>query len=86
MTALDSRSRSLLGPAIVQVAMPIDRQKKVAEVAEAFNGYMAHLEILRQKLEAGGKDSRSFYPFVERTENQRLTAFRLAVAEVFGEE
>ncbi len=66
--------------------MTIDRQKKVAEVVEAFIGYMAHLEMLQQKLEAGGKNSRSFYPFVERTENQRLTAFRLAGADVFGEE
>jgi hypothetical protein len=66
--------------------MPIDRQKKVAEFAEAFNGYMTHLEVLQQKLESGGKDPRSLYPFIERTENQRLTAFRLAVAEVFGDE
>jgi hypothetical protein len=66
--------------------MPIDRQKKLAEFVQAFDGYMAHLKLLQQKLEAGGKDPRSFYPFVERDENQRLTAFRLAAAEVFGEE
>ncbi len=66
--------------------MSIDRQKKLAEFVEAFDGYMAQLKVLQQKLEAGGKDPRSFYPFVERDENQRLTAFRLAVAEVFGEE
>jgi len=66
--------------------MSIDRQSKLAEVVEAFDGYMAHLKVLQQKLEAGGKGSRSFYPFVEREENQRLTAFRLAVAEVFGDE
>ncbi len=66
--------------------MPIDRQKKLAEVIEAFDGYMAHLKVLQQRFEAGGKDPRSSYPFVERDENQRLTAFRLAVAEVFREE
>ena len=66
--------------------MPVDRQKKLAEVVEAFDAYMAHLKILQQKLESAGKDSRSFYPFVEREENQRLTAFRLAVSEVFGAE
>ena len=66
--------------------MGIDRQKKLAEFVDAFDGYMAHLKTLQQKLEASGKDSRSFYPFVERDENQRLTAFRLAIAEVFGEE
>lgn len=66
--------------------MPIDRQRKLAEFVEAFDGYMAHLRVLQQKLEAGGKDPRSLYPFIERDENQRLTAFRLAVAEVFGEE
>lgn len=66
--------------------MAKDRQKKLAEFVEAFDGYMAHLKILQQKLETGGKDSRSFYPFIERDENQRLTAFRLAIAEVFGEE
>jgi hypothetical protein len=66
--------------------MSVDRQKKLAELVEAFDGYMAQLKVLKQKLEAGGKDSRSFYPFIERDENQRLTAFRLAVAEVFGEE
>jgi hypothetical protein len=64
--------------------MSMDRQKKLAEFVEAFEGYMAHLKSLQQKLEARGKDSRSFYPFVERDENQRLTAFRLAEAEVFG--
>ena len=64
--------------------MPIDRQKKLAEFIEAFDGYMAHLKDLHQKLEAGGKNPRSFYPFIERDENQRLTAFRLAEAEVFG--
>jgi hypothetical protein len=66
--------------------MPIDREKKLAEMIEAFDGYMAHLKVLRQKLESGSKDPRSFYPFIERDENQRLTAFRLAVAEVFGAE
>jgi hypothetical protein len=66
--------------------MSIDRHRKLAEVVEAFDGYMAQLKVLQHKLEAGGKDPRSFYPFVERDENQRLTAFRLAVAEVFGEE
>jgi hypothetical protein len=64
--------------------MVIDREKKLAELVEAFDGYMAHLKILQKKLEAGGRDPRSFYPFVEREENQRLTAFRLAEAEVFG--
>lgn len=67
------------------LGMAIDREKKLAEFVEAFDGYMAHLKILQKKLESGGKDSRSFYPFVERDENQRLTAFRLAEAEVFGE-
>lgn len=52
---------------------------------EAYDGYMTQLKELHQKLESGGKDPRSFYPFIERDENQRLTAFRLAVAEVFGE-
>lgn len=66
--------------------MPIDRPKKLAELVDAFDGYMALLKGLQQRLEAAGKDPRSFYPFVERDENQRLTAFRLAVAEVFGEE
>lgn len=65
--------------------MPVDRGMKVAEFADAFNGYMAHLKVLQQKLESGGKDPRSLYPFIERDENQRLTAFRLALAEVFGE-
>jgi hypothetical protein len=65
--------------------MSIDRQKKLAEFIGAFDGYMAQLKVLQQKLEAGGKDARSFYPFIERDENQRLTAFRLAMAEVFGE-
>ncbi len=62
----------------------MDRQKKLTEFVDAFDGYMAQLKLLQQKLEGGGKDSRSFYPFVERDENQRLTAFRLAEAEVFG--
>ena len=66
--------------------MQRDRQKKLAEFVEAFDDYMAQLKVLQQKLEAGGKDARSFYPFIERDENQRLTAFRLAAAEVFGEE
>ncbi len=65
--------------------MAIDRRRKLADMVEAFDGYMAHLEELHQKLEAGGKDARSFFPFIERDENQRLTAFRLALAEVFGE-
>jgi len=65
--------------------MAINRQKKLAQFVEAFDGYMAQLGVLQQKLESGGKDPRSFYPFVERDENQRLTAFRLAAAEVFGE-
>lgn len=65
--------------------MAVDREQKVSEFVQAFDGYMAHLKALRTKLEAGSKDSRSFYPFVERDENQRLTAFRLAAAEVFGE-
>ena len=42
------------------------------------------MKELRLKLESSGKDPRSFYPFVERDENQRLTAFRLAEAEVFA--
>lgn len=62
----------------------MDRQRKLAEFVEAFDGYMAHLKLLQRELEGGGKDPRSFYPFVERDENQRLTAFRLAMAEVFG--
>jgi len=66
--------------------MPIDRQKKLAEFIEAFDGYMAQLKVLQQKLDAGGKNPRSFYPFIERDENQRLTAFRLAEAEVFRTE
>jgi len=66
--------------------MAIDRQKKLAEFVEAFDGYMAQLKVLQQRLEGGKKDPRSFYPFVERDENQRLTAFRLAVSEVFGED
>ena len=66
--------------------MEVDRQKKLAEFVQAFDGYMALLKVLHQKLEASGKDPRSLYPFIERDENQRLTAFRLAVAEVFGEE
>jgi hypothetical protein len=66
--------------------MAVDREKKLVQFVVAFDGYVAHLTVLQQKLEAGGKDARSFYPFVERDENQRLTAFRLAAAEVFGEE
>ena len=66
--------------------MSVDRQKKLAEMIEAFDGYMVHLKVLQQNLKSGSNDPRSFYPFVERDENQRLTAFRLAVAEVFGEE
>jgi hypothetical protein len=71
---------------VVRVRMSIDRQKKLADLVEVFDGYMAQLKALHQRLEAGCKDPRSFYPFVERDENQRLTAFRLAVAGVFGEE
>jgi hypothetical protein len=67
------------------VGMSVDRQSKLAEFVEAFDGYMAQLKVLQQKLESGGKNPRSFYPFVERDENQRLTAFRLAEHEVFGE-
>ena len=65
--------------------MTVDRRKKLSEMVEAYDGYMAQLKEVRLKLESSGKDSRSFYPFVERDENQRLTAFRLAEAEVFGE-
>jgi hypothetical protein len=36
--------------------MSIDRQKKLAELVEAFDGYMAQLKALHQRLEAGGKD------------------------------
>ena len=66
--------------------MAADRNKKLAEFIEAFDAYMAGLKQVQQKLEASGKDPRSFYPFVERDENQRLTAFRLALSEVFGVE
>ncbi len=65
--------------------MPEDREKRIAEFVQAFDGYMAHLKNLQHELESGGRDPRSFYPFVEREENQRLTAFRFAMAEVFGE-
>lgn len=71
---------------IVPADVTIDRQRKLAEFVDAFDGYMALLKTVQQRLESSGKDSRSFYPFVERDENQRLTAFRLAVAEVFGPE
>ena len=63
----------------------MDRRQKLDELVAAYDGYMAHLKELHLQLESSGKDPRSFYPFVERDENQRLTAFRLAAAEVFGE-
>jgi hypothetical protein len=62
----------------------VDRRKRLGEFVQAFNEYMVLLKELRQQLESAGKDPRSFYPFVERDENQRLTAFRLADTEVFG--
>ena len=65
--------------------MAVDREQKIAEFVQAFDGYMASLKGLQRRLESGGKDPRSFYPFVERDENQRLTAFRFAMAEVFDE-
>lgn len=65
--------------------MTTDRKERLAEVVRAFDEYQQHLRALQQKLESGGKDPRSFFPFVERDENLRLTAFRLALADVFGE-
>lgn len=65
--------------------MPTDRRTRLTDLVEAFDEHMAPVKELEKKVGSGGKEPGSFFPFIERDENQRLTAFRLALAEVFGE-